>query len=67
MLPVSTFEAKGSVSYGDYAYANASFEWVRKHGGKTFLDGGNSHPANFWEILIEERRTAIRNEETIAS
>jgi len=39
-----------------YAYANSSFEWVRKHGGKTFLDGGNSHPDNFWEILIEEQR-----------
>ena len=39
-----------------YAYANASFKWVRQHGGKTFLDGGNSHPENFWEILIEEHR-----------
>ena len=39
-----------------YAYANESFKWVRKHGGKTFLDGGNSHPDNFWEILIEEQR-----------
>lgn len=39
-----------------YAYANECFEWVRKHGGKTFLDGGNSHPENFWEILIEEHR-----------
>jgi glycosyltransferase involved in cell wall biosynthesis len=38
-----------------YAYANAGFEWVRKHGGKTFLDGGNSHPDNFWEILTEEQ------------
>jgi len=39
-----------------YAYANASFAWVRKHGGKTFLDGGSSHPENFWEILVEEHR-----------
>jgi len=39
-----------------YAYANDSFKWVRAHGGKTFLDGGNSHPDNFWEILIEEQR-----------
>ena len=39
-----------------YAYANASFEWVRRHGGKTFLDGGNSHPENFWEILSDEHR-----------
>ncbi|MCX6966541.1 MAG: glycosyltransferase family 4 protein [Verrucomicrobia bacterium] len=39
-----------------YAYANKSFQWVRRHGGKTFLDGGNSHPENFWEILVEEHR-----------
>jgi len=39
-----------------YAYANASFEWVQRHGGKTFIDAGNSHPENFWEILIEEHR-----------
>jgi glycosyltransferase involved in cell wall biosynthesis len=39
-----------------YAYANESFKWVRAHGGKTFLDGGNSHPDNFWEILTEEQR-----------
>jgi len=39
-----------------YGYANASFAWVRKHGGKTFLDAGNSHPENFWEIMTEEHR-----------
>jgi glycosyltransferase involved in cell wall biosynthesis len=39
-----------------YGYANASFQWVRAHGGKTFLDGGNSHPENFWQILTEEHR-----------
>ena len=39
-----------------YGYANASFKWVRKHGGKTFLDGGNSHPENFWNIISEEHR-----------
>lgn len=39
-----------------YAYANESFNWVRRHGGKTFLDGGNSHPDSFWEILSEEHR-----------
>ena len=39
-----------------YGYANASFQWVRKHGGKTFLDGGNSHPENFWENIAEEHR-----------
>jgi glycosyltransferase involved in cell wall biosynthesis len=39
-----------------YGYANESFQWVRAHGGKTFLDGGNSHPENFWNILQEEHR-----------
>lgn len=39
-----------------YAYANACFTWVRRNGGKTFLDAGNSHPDNFWEILTEEHR-----------
>lgn len=39
-----------------YGYANECFKWVRQHGGKTFLDAGNSHPANFWEILSEEHR-----------
>ena len=37
-----------------YGYANASFQRVRQTGGKTFLDGGNSHPENFWSILQEE-------------
>jgi len=50
---------KGQLREGDhlissYGYANASFKWVRAHGGKTFLDGGNSHPENFWSILKEE-------------
>ena len=39
-----------------YGYANACFQWVRAHGGKTFLDGGNSHPENFWAIISEEHR-----------
>jgi glycosyltransferase involved in cell wall biosynthesis len=39
-----------------YGYANECFKWVRQHGGKTFLDGGNSHPDNFWTILAEEHR-----------
>ncbi len=39
-----------------YGYVNECFKWVRKHGGKTFLDGGNSHPDNFWTIISEEHR-----------
>jgi glycosyltransferase involved in cell wall biosynthesis len=39
-----------------YGYANDCFEWVRAHGGKTFVDAGNSHPDNFWHTLSEENR-----------
>lgn len=39
-----------------YGYANESFRWVRQHGGRTLLDGGNSHPENFWSIVEEEHR-----------
>ncbi len=39
-----------------YGYANECFKWVRQNGGRTFLDGGNSHPDNFWTILDEEHR-----------
>lgn len=39
-----------------YGFVNGCFEWVQKHGGKTFLDGGNSHPENFWTIISEEHR-----------
>jgi glycosyltransferase involved in cell wall biosynthesis len=39
-----------------YGYANESFKFVRAHGGKTFVDAGNSHIGNFWEILTEEHR-----------
>ena len=39
-----------------YGYTNECFKWVRQHGGKTFLEGGNSHIENFWEIISEEHR-----------
>lgn len=40
-----------------YGYANSCFKYARSHGGKTFVDGGNSHPENFWNLLTEEHRT----------
>jgi starch synthase len=46
----------GNHIISSYGYVNASFHWVREHGGRTFLDGGNSHPDNFWTILTEEHR-----------
>jgi glycosyltransferase involved in cell wall biosynthesis len=39
-----------------YAYANKCFDFVKQHGGKTFVDAGNSHVENFWNILNEEHR-----------
>lgn len=46
----------GNHIISSFGYANASFQFVRKHGGKTFVEAGNSHIENFWEILTEENR-----------
>lgn len=37
-----------------YGYVNDCFRYVRDHGGKTFLDAGNSHPEHYWEIIADE-------------
>lgn len=37
-----------------YGYVNGSCEWARARGGKIFLDGGNSHPENYWNVVTEE-------------
>jgi glycosyltransferase involved in cell wall biosynthesis len=39
-----------------YGYTNRCFEFVRRHGGKTFVDAGNSHIENFWAVLSEEHQ-----------
>ena len=39
-----------------YGYANESFRLVRSRGGRTFLDAGNSHIDQFWELVSEEHR-----------
>jgi glycosyltransferase involved in cell wall biosynthesis len=46
----------GNHMISSYGYANACFEFIRRNGGKTFVDAGNSHIENFWEILNEEHR-----------
>jgi len=46
----------GDHMISSYGYANECFKFVRKHGGKTFVDAGNSHIENFWEILSEEHK-----------
>jgi glycosyltransferase involved in cell wall biosynthesis len=37
-----------------YGMANACFHAARIAGGKTFLEAGNSHPQQFWDIMVEE-------------
>lgn len=39
-----------------FGYANRAFHKVRKSGGKTFVEAGNSHPAHFWEVVTEEHK-----------
>jgi glycosyltransferase involved in cell wall biosynthesis len=61
MLPLFDRWVKKQLTAGDhilssYGYANESFKWVRANGGKTFVDAGNSHIENYWEILSEEHR-----------
>jgi glycosyltransferase involved in cell wall biosynthesis len=61
LLPVFDHWVKRLLVPGDhiissFGYANECFEWIRARGGKTFLDGGNSHPENFWNILAAEHR-----------
>lgn len=50
------FLRPGDHVISSYGYANECFKLARSRGGKTFLDGGNSHPDNFWQILSEEHR-----------
>ena len=40
--------------FSSYGYAVESFRKARRSGGITMLDGGNSHPANFWSIVVDE-------------
>ena len=61
LLPQFDMWVKKQLTPGDhiissYGYANECFKFVRAHGGKTFVDAGNSHIESFWEILTEEHR-----------
>lgn len=42
--------------FSSYGYTVECFRKVRESGGMTFLDGGNSHPANFWSVVEEEHK-----------
>lgn len=39
-----------------YGYANRCLVKAKSGGGKAFVDAGNSHPADFWETILEEHR-----------
>ena len=59
LLPWFDRWVKKRITPGDhiissYGYTNESFQFVRAHGGKTFVDAGNSHIENFWDVLSEE-------------
>jgi alpha-maltose-1-phosphate synthase len=61
LLPIFDRWVKSILAEGDhvissYGYANECFRRARAHGGRTFVDAGNSHPQQFWDILIEEHR-----------
>jgi glycosyltransferase involved in cell wall biosynthesis len=46
----------GEVLVSSYGYLCDSFEWVRKKGGRTILDAGNSHPDLFWSLVEAEHK-----------
>jgi glycosyltransferase involved in cell wall biosynthesis len=46
----------GNHIISSYGHTNECFKWVRHQGGKTFVDGGNSHPDHYWNIIMEEHR-----------
>lgn len=47
---------EGDHIISSYGYTNYCFKKVKRLGGKTFIDGGNSHPENFWDVITEEHR-----------
>ncbi len=59
MLPWFDRWVKRQLQPGDhllssFGYVNDCFAFVRQHGGKTFVDAGNSHPETYWATLEEE-------------
>ena len=48
--------APGDHILSSYGYTNECFKFVRAHGGKTFVDAGNSHIDHYWEVISEEHR-----------
>lgn len=53
---VRTLLKPGDHILSSYGHTNDCFQWVRSRGGQTFLDAGNSHPENFWQIISQEHK-----------
>ncbi|MBC7979167.1 MAG: glycosyltransferase family 4 protein [Armatimonadetes bacterium] len=47
---------EGTAVFSSYGYTVECFKKARQTGGMTLLDGGNSHPANFWRVVTEEHQ-----------
>ena len=61
MLPWFDRWVKKQLTPGDhiissYGYANECFKFIRRNGGKTFIDAGNSHIDHYWELISDEHR-----------
>jgi glycosyltransferase involved in cell wall biosynthesis len=61
MLPWFDRWVKKQLTPGDhiissYGYATDCFKFIRRNGGRTFIDAGNSHIDHFWELISEEHR-----------
>jgi len=61
LLPWSDHWGRKHLRPGDnvissYGYANECFKFAHRHGGKTFIDAGNSHIEHYWETVSEEHR-----------
>lgn len=39
-----------------YGYVTDCFRFVRRQGGRTFLEAGNSHIDHYWELISDEHR-----------
>lgn len=53
---VKSYLRPGDHMISSYGYTTECFRRVRAAGGRTFMEAGNSHLQNFWDIMQEEHR-----------
>jgi glycosyltransferase involved in cell wall biosynthesis len=61
LLPWLDRWVKRQLTAGDhiissFGYVTDCFKFIRRNGGKTFLEAGNSHIDHYWELISEEHR-----------